>query len=255
MSKKQNKQSTTLEIKDIEAGDLFYEKSHYVVLSKNDKSISFKHIQSNQVIELSNGYVLSLLDSADHYFSSIKIGKEDKVWTELQVNKEKETHQKANPTLSELEINETLQKFNIVTGGIKQKGLKSLWSEISISELFTVCFKKSDTKKTKAEREKYKLDLQKQLMSSTNYQSLISNKDLNTSVLGDLLNEIIDNSIKNPYTELKSGELRTLRGYKLQNTSDNGLYNCMDLDINESRPVNLNTIQWIIYKGIKYELE
>ena len=51
---------------------------------------------------------------------------------------------------------------------------------------------------------------------------------------------------------------RILRGYKVQFTSRDGRYNCVDIDIPKAekeigiRPVNLNTIKWIIFGGVKY---
>lgn len=57
------------------------------------------------------------------------------------------------------------------------------------------------------------------------------------------------------------GEERTLRGYKLQFSSRDGKYKCMDMDIIRSikdtgeRFVNINTISQLIYNGVKYVVE
>lgn len=253
-SKSVKTEKSQLTINDIENGDLFYELSHYVVLDKKPNSITFKHIQSSKTIELSNDYVLNLLKSGDHYFNVIKIGKEDKLWTLNQVTKEKENYIKNNSSATEEEVNNYLETNKIIVNTVKQKGIKTLWSEISANELFTVCFKKADTKKTKSEKEQYKLDFQKQLFQLDNYKSLLNN-NLDLNIVNQLINDIADYTMNNPYTELKSGELRTLRGYKCQMQSDNGQYECKDLDINDQRPVNINTIQWLIYNGVKYVLE
>ena len=59
-------------------------------------------------------------------------------------------------------------------------------------------------------------------------------------------------------THFESGEDRVLRGYKVQFASRDGRYDCVDMDIvrtdKESgiRPVNINTIKWLIFNGVKY---
>lgn len=58
--------------------------------------------------------------------------------------------------------------------------------------------------------------------------------------------------IKNPILPYVEGEDRILRGYKIQFQSVDGRYQCMDMEIKSPRPVNINTIKWLIYKGVKY---
>lgn len=46
--------------------------------------------------------------------------------------------------------------------------------------------------------------------------------------------------------------------YKVLADSRDGRYNCIDMDIedtNNVRPVNINTIRWIILGGTKYVVE
>lgn len=56
----------------------------------------------------------------------------------------------------------------------------------------------------------------------------------------------------------EEGEDRVLRGYKIQFESRDGRYDCVDMDIvrtdKESgiRPVNINTIKYLIFDGVKY---
>lgn len=64
--------------------------------------------------------------------------------------------------------------------------------------------------------------------------------------------------IKNPILPYEEGEDRVLRGFKIQFESRDGRYNCVDVDLptDESvRPVNINTIQWLIIDGKKYVVE
>lgn len=56
----------------------------------------------------------------------------------------------------------------------------------------------------------------------------------------------------------EDGEDRVLRGFKIQFESRDGRYNCVDMDIednNNIRPVNINTIKWLIIGGTKYVVE
>ena len=63
---------------------------------------------------------------------------------------------------------------------------------------------------------------------------------------------------QNPVKDYIEGESRTLRGYKVQFQSRDGRYDCVDMDIEKTekesgiRPVNINTIESLIYKGVKY---
>lgn len=57
------------------------------------------------------------------------------------------------------------------------------------------------------------------------------------------------------------GEDRVLRGYKIQFESRDGRYDCVDMDITKTnkesgvRPVNINTIKYLIFDGVKYVVE
>lgn len=65
----------------------------------------------------------------------------------------------------------------------------------------------------------------------------------------------------NPIKDFTEGEERILRGFKIQFTSRDGKYKCIDMDIpvtkkeTGERLVNINTISSLIYDGIKYEVE
>ena len=63
---------------------------------------------------------------------------------------------------------------------------------------------------------------------------------------------------ENPILSETPGEERILRGYKLQFTSRDGKYKCLDMDIKRTdketgeRLVNINTISQLIVNGTKY---
>lgn len=52
--------------------------------------------------------------------------------------------------------------------------------------------------------------------------------------------------INNPILPYEEGEDRVLRGYKIQ-------FECVDMA--DIRPVNINTIKWLIFNGVKYIVE
>ena len=62
----------------------------------------------------------------------------------------------------------------------------------------------------------------------------------------------------NPVQEVIEGEERTLRGFKVQFNSRDGKYRCIDMDIERTetetgeRLVNINTIESLVYQGVKY---
>ena len=73
--------------------------------------------------------------------------------------------------------------------------------------------------------------------------------------VADAAKQFAEKLIKNPILPYEEGEDRILRGYKVQFESRDGRYNCVDMDITEEynvRPVNINSIKWLVYKGIKY---
>lgn len=65
----------------------------------------------------------------------------------------------------------------------------------------------------------------------------------------------------NPIKDYTEGEDRVLRGFKIQFVSRDGKYRCMDMDITKTdkesgiRPVNILTIKWLIFNGVKYIVE
>lgn len=69
--------------------------------------------------------------------------------------------------------------------------------------------------------------------------------------------ELVTELIKNPILPYEEGEDRVLRGFKIQFESRDGRYNCVDMDLTENniRPININTIKWLIIGGTKYVVE
>lgn len=198
--------------------DVLSESSHYKVLGTNfDGSVKVLHIESNDEVNIGKGYVEKYIKSSDYYTEEIKVGKEDK----------------KDGTL----------------------GIRSIWENIHSSQVFTVCFKKQD-----------KLKSAKKFNSEVNEivtrvcEELDQVKSSKKGVT-EWAKRTIASLMANPISKYEEGEDRVLRGYKIQFESRDGRYDCVDMDITKTdkesgiRPVNINTIKWLIYNGVKYVVE
>lgn len=120
-------------------------------------------------------------------------------------------------------------------------GIRSIFEGIHGSQVFTVCFKKQDTPK-----------------SQRKLNAEIDTIQKNKKGVAEAAKKFAEELIKNPILPYEEGEDRVLRGFKIQFESRDGRYNCIDMDIedtNNVRPVNINTIRWIILGGTKYVVE
>lgn len=128
-------------------------------------------------------------------------------------------------------------------------GIRSIFENIHSSQVFTVCFKKQDTPKSTK-----KLNSQINGLSQMLVEEIDRVKAQKKGV-ADAAKKFINELIKNPILPYEEGEDRVLRGFKIQFDSRDGRYNCVDMDITEEnniRPVNINTIKWLIIGGTKY---
>lgn len=205
-------------IKDIKVGDLFSEESHYVVEKINNISVVFRHLATGKNVELTNEYIKSMLKTADQYEQEIKVNKED--------SKDGMT-----------------------------KGIRTIWEELSSSQVFTVVFEKQGKKKS-AKKYQEELAQQRQLAVDAIEKAKKQKKSM-----ADAYTAVLSNIQRNPVLDYEPGEERILRGYKIQFTSRDGRYNCVDVDLvlkgeaNPIRPVNINTIKSLYVNGIKYTVK
>lgn len=125
-------------------------------------------------------------------------------------------------------------------------GIRTIFEKIRSSEVFTVVFKKQDKAKTKKQ---YEAELEAQREEAI---ALIDKAKKAKKSMATAYKEALEKIQKNPVKDYIEGEDRTLRGYKLQFVSRDGRYMCMDMEINEERPVNINTISALVVNGIKY---
>ena len=225
------------EIKDIRTGDAFSEISHYIVESVEKENIIFKHQESGTTVSLTHEYVKKLLVSADQYDSVVTVGKEDKLWTANQIAEQtKKGLWKAGVEIPKV-------------GDVRLKGMRTIWQEIYSAEVFVVCYKKADEPLSAS---KFNELLQQQRDKAVEAILDVQSRKKGVAKEAQKQLQIIQ---QNPVLPFKEGEMRYLRGYKLEFESRDGKYLCKDLDINDVRPVNINTINTLVYKGVKYQLE
>lgn len=120
---------------------------------------------------------------------------------------------------------------------------------------FTVCFKKQDKPKSKRKLQEEIDAIVEQFSNSID--TVKNNKKGVANAAKNLITELVNSPVL-PYEE---GEDRVLRGYKIQFESRDGRYDCVDMDITKTdkesgiRPVNILTIKWLIFNGVKYIVE
>lgn len=221
---------------------MFSEISHYKLFkipTLSDSGFVFIHLESGQKVQLSESYVDDFLMSGDSFNKEIFVGKEDKLWTAKQI---------ADADLNNEFTNKTIPKV----GDIRVKGIRTIWEELVTPHVFTVCFKKQNKTKTKKA-----LNDEKEAKIKA-FVEEIERVKIHKKGVADAASKLINDFIDNPILPYEEGEERIFRGYKIQFTSRDGKYNCVDIDIEENdkenniRPVNINTISFLIYNNVKY---
>lgn len=205
------------DIKELKSGAVLSESSHYIVKDILGSNVRLTHYESNSEVTIDLNYLKKYTNSADLFTRTEKITKEDK----------------RDGTL----------------------GIRSIWENIHSGQVFTVCFKKQDKPKTK-KRLNEEIDT---LVSQ--FSEDIDKVKASKKGVADRAKELITKLVKEPILPYEEGEDRILRGYKIQFESRDGRYDCVDMDIvrteKESgiRPVNILTIKWLIFNGVKYIVE
>ena len=198
--------------KEIKQGDILSESSHYKVKNILGSSVILEHFESKNEVAINKDYLHNFCNTADSYITEIKVTKEDK----------------KDGTL----------------------GIRSIWENIYNNKVFTVCFKKQDTKKSNKQFTTEVNALAEQMCKEID-QVKASKKGV-----ADWAKKTLHALMSNPIPKIVEGEDRVLRGYKIQFESRDGKYQCIDMDIedpeNNVRLVNINTIKWLIIDNIKY---
>lgn len=223
-------------INDVEEGDIFSEESHYIFLKQDGDKFKFKHLESGAEIELDEKYVSELLVTADQYDENneIEVGREDKFWTAKQIEDAKKK--------GLLEDDSTIRE-----GDLKLLGIRNLWANIHTTKVFSVCFDKKGKELTKKAFNALKEKQAKETLEAIGSGSIT-------------MNDAIRMIQENPVVPVEKGEERILRGYKVQFNSNNGVYDVVDMDIEDDgkgsnlRKVNINEIKWLVVDGLKYNV-
>ena len=221
-----------VDINRLKQNDILSEISHYKVTKINGRTIELFHQESGEAVEIGPDYVRKFINTGDEVNEVIEVGKEDKFWTAKQI------------------MDEAFPGFeNAKPGEVRLKGIRTIWEEIHSPHVFTVCFKKADTNKTNKA-----LEAEISSITDSFVKEIEKVKNAKKGVTEASI-KFVENLVKNPILPYVEGEERVLRGYKIQFTSRDGKYNCIDMDIegdNNVRPVNILTIKYLIYNGIKY---
>lgn len=131
-------------------------------------------------------------------------------------------------------------------------GIRTIFENIHSGQVFTVTFKKQDTPKS---AKKFNDEVNAIVKKVCEEIDKVKNSKKGVA---DWAKETIRALMNNPISKIEEGELRTLRGFKLQFNSRDGKYRCLDMDIERTpkesgeRFVNINTIKELIYNNIKY---
>ena len=200
-------------INSLKVGDIISESSHYKVLSMGT-NVDLYHQESGETVTIDKGYLQRYTNSGDEYEEEVEVTKEDK--------------RDGTP------------------------GIRTIFEGIHSGQVFTVCFKKQDKPKS-AKQLKAEVDELATQISQEIDQVKASKKGV-----AEWAKKTLYALMQNPISKIEEGEDRVLRGYKIQFESRDGIYNCIDMDIERTnkeegiRPVNINTIKWLIYNGKKY---
>ena len=202
------------QINQLKQGSIISESSHYIVNRVLGSTAWLTHFESGEDVQIGISYLKNYTNSADLYDTTVEVTKEDK----------------KDGTL----------------------GIRSIFENIHSSQVFTVCFKKQDKPKSKRKLQEEIDAIVEQFSDSID--TVKNNKKGVANAAKNLITKLVNNPVL-PYEE---GEDRVLRGYKVQFASRDGRYDCVDMDIvrtdKESgiRPVNINTIKYLIFDGVKY---
>lgn len=204
-------------INQLKQGSIISESSHYIIKKISGSRAWLTHFESGEEVEIGVSYLKNYTNSADLYDREVKVSKEDK----------------RDGTL----------------------GIRSIWENIHSGQVFTVCFKKQDKPKS---QKKLNAEISSLIESFSNE---IDNVKNNKKGVANCAKQLIEELVKNPILPYEEGEERVLRGYKIQFSSRDGRYDCVDMDITKTekesgiRPVNINTIKYLIFDGVKYVVE
>lgn len=204
-------------VNQLQQGSIISESSHYIVNRVSGSNAWLTHFESGEEVQIGISYLKNYTNSADLFETTVKVTKEDK----------------KDGTL----------------------GIRSIWENIHSGQVFTVCFKKQDKPKSKR-----RLEEEIELLVNQ-FSADIDKVKASKKGVAERAKHLISSLVIDPILPYEEGEERVLRGFKIQFESRDGRYDCVDMDIIKTdkesgiRPVNINTIKWLIFNGVKYIVE
>lgn len=221
-----------INLNEVKPGDVFSEQSCFVFLNKEGSdTYNMKHLSTGETVKLSGTYVQDMLQTADQYEKEQKIGLENKYWTKAQL------------TASQGSVDPLIRE-----GDLKIIGMRTVWNTVS-SQVFTAIFRKKDTVlSNKAYNTKVQEVVTKALAD-------IESAKVGKKGVAKTAAQVLEEVIKNPVLQVEQGEIRVLRGIKQQWESSTGFFDVLDIDLNEKRQVNINTLEALIVDGVKWVRE
>ena len=231
--------SKPIKISEMQKGHKFSELSHYTFIEPNPdgEGSIFEHHQTKELVVLQDDYVKNLLKSAEQYHTVVEVGKEDKYWTAKQIEKH----------LAQFAKGQVPDGETPVVGEIRQLGIRSIWENIHSKQVFTVAYKVASKEKVSELKERQLAGVENLINAHGKPKTA-----WNAATLKAYIEGIVLDAYKNPI--VREPRERVLRGYKIQFASRTGLYDCVDMnrDVMNVRPVNINTLLWIVFDGVKY---
>ncbi len=205
------------QINQLKQGSIISESSHYIVNRVSGSNAWLTHFESGEEVQIGMSYLKNYTNSADLFETTVKVTKEDK--------------KDGTP------------------------GIRTIFEGIKSSEVFTVVFKKQGKPKTRKAIESEEEAQRAEAIA------LIDKAKKAKKSMANAYKEALEFIQNNPIKDVIEGEDRVLRGYKIQFESRDGRYDCVDMDIVKTdkesgiRPVNILTIKWLIFNGVKYIVE
>jgi hypothetical protein len=229
--------TTRVKIDEIVKGDVFSEISHYTFIEKIQDGCKMLHHESGKNVDLQNSYVESLLAPANQYHGEvIEVGREDKYWTVKQL--EEERTKRTFTSVEEPKV-----------GDIRVPGIRTIWENIHSAQVFTVWFITQNVPLTGPKLAELR-EAQAKAAIDAIEKAQKDKKGISVVALAQL-----KNIQENPVLPYEAGRVRELTGYKIQFTSRDGKYQCIDMNKpkgDNQRPVNINTIEALVFNGKKY---
>ena len=128
-------------------------------------------------------------------------------------------------------------------------GIRSIFENIPPYMPFSVLFTKQDTVLS---NKAFKAKQEEQLNQALEY---IERAKSNKKSISDAAFKALKEVQENPVVSIVPGEDRVLVGFKLTTETRDGRYDCVDFNLLEMRPVNINTLKQLVVGNVKYVVE